>query len=331
MVKITQLVRDNADLKFIAYVKKRALSAGAIIAMSCPRIYVAPDATIGAAVPFKMGADGTPRAIEAKFASAICAEMRNTARLAGHDELWVRGMTELDVALAVDHGEAASPTTAPSTMPTTAPTDGPPVLRLASDAPKGAHVVKSAGKILTLTAADAVDFGLCAGTASDVAQLKDNLALRAWHVSDDGNAWRLVEDRARSARAAVDRHVERVNYVNRALPTLVYVDRRLRELTARAREVRDAVDDIKKDYESDMKDLESQRQLAVRRASIGSSPSAAIAQINEDFVAKREAIKQRYVPQLKEYVQESKAALAEIEQLNDRRKQLLASAPSGDE
>src|SRR3954451_10161468 len=42
MVKITQLVRDNADLKFIAYVKKRALSAGAIIAMSCPQIYVAP-------------------------------------------------------------------------------------------------------------------------------------------------------------------------------------------------------------------------------------------------------------------------------------------------
>ena len=315
MAKIIDVVAANPDLKFLAYVQKRALSAAAIIAMSCPQIYVAPQASIGAAVPFKIGPDGTPVAVEAKFESAIQAEMRNAARIGGHDELWVRGMTELDVALALD----------------TSGEDQTPAIRIASDAPKDARRIKGAGKILTLTAPDAVEFGLCAGTAGDVAALKSNLNIKAWHVSDDGTAWRLMEDRARSARAAIDRQIERVKYVDRAVPTLAYVDRRLRQLTARATFIRDAVDDMKKQYHAEMRELESQRQLALRRASIGASPTAAVAQINEDFQAQRKAVAQRYLPQLHAYGQELKAGAGEVDQLVEKRKQLLASAPSAEE
>jgi ClpP class serine protease len=41
MSDIVHVIRDNPDLKFIAYVK-RAISAAAIVAMACPQIYIAP-------------------------------------------------------------------------------------------------------------------------------------------------------------------------------------------------------------------------------------------------------------------------------------------------
>ena len=68
-------------------------------------------------------------------------------------------------------------------------------------------IIKSAGKILTLTADDAVAYGLAAGMAKNVSAVRDAMGLRAWHVADEGVAWKLVADRARSAEAGFDEHL----------------------------------------------------------------------------------------------------------------------------
>ena len=317
MVKITQLVRDNSnDLKFVAFVRRQAISAAAIIALSCPKIYVAPGASIGAAVPFKIGPDGTPVAVEAKFESAIQAEMRNTARLGGHDELWVRGMTELDLALAVDTSggddeEAADP-----------------ILCLAVEAPSGSRVIKQAGKILTLTADDAVAYGLAAGMVKETSAVKDELGIKAWHVSDDGNAWRLMEDRARSARAALDRRAEQIDYVGRAVPQLVYIDRRIAQLNRRATDIKNDALELKRQFDEEMKDLEAQRQFALRRALSGANPTSNMKQVNDDFAAKRKEIANRYLPQAQAYVDEAKSLKEEGDRLVEKRKDLIANAPT---
>jgi hypothetical protein len=159
--------------------------------------------------------------------------------------------------------------------------------------------------------------------------VKDRLALWAWHRSDDGAAWRLMEDRARSARAAINRQEARVRYVNRAVPALLYVEDRLQQLTTRATFIRNAVEDLKKQFDGEMRELESQRQFALRRASIGANPRATIAQINEEFAAKRKTLAQRYEPDANGYVEDLQRIKTELDGLLEQRKRLLANAPSG--
>ena len=70
--KIVGVLRDNQDLKIIAYIKK-AYSAAAVIALACPQMYIAPDGAIGAAVAYRQTPQGTPQVIEEKYRSAIRA------------------------------------------------------------------------------------------------------------------------------------------------------------------------------------------------------------------------------------------------------------------
>ncbi|SRR5579872_4456646 len=80
----------SSGLPTIAYVKERAWSAGALIALSCDKIYMAPGASIGAAEPIPSTAK-TISALHAEFVSLAEAHHRNTTIAAG--------MTDPDVVI----------------------------------------------------------------------------------------------------------------------------------------------------------------------------------------------------------------------------------------
>jgi|GEM_PF-7128078 len=81
---IEDLAKMQKDrLYTVAYVKD-ALSAGAVIAMACQRIYMEPQARIGAATPYRLTPEGTPDNIKEKFKSAILAGFRAAAEIGGH-------------------------------------------------------------------------------------------------------------------------------------------------------------------------------------------------------------------------------------------------------
>jgi membrane-bound serine protease (ClpP class) len=80
----------SSGLPTIAYVKERAWSAGALIALSCDKIYMAPGASIGAAEPIPSTAK-TISALHAEFVSLAEAHHRNTQIAAG--------MTDPDVVI----------------------------------------------------------------------------------------------------------------------------------------------------------------------------------------------------------------------------------------
>ena len=108
MGDIITVMRDAKDLTLVAYVEKNAISAAAMIAMGCPKIYMAEGGAIGAAVPWQVGPNGTPVNVEQKFESAYRGIVRANAESAGHSALFVRGMTEMDVELALkadDYGK----------------------------------------------------------------------------------------------------------------------------------------------------------------------------------------------------------------------------------
>lgn len=179
-IQICDLIVDaRKDFKIVASVKK-AYSAAAMITMACPDIYMMPNGVIGAAVPFVLTRTG-PRDIQAKFASALEAKMRNYAIAAGHDDLLLRGMMELNLPIYLKTK------------------DGKPTLDTAGP---GA-VVKPAGQILTLTATDAARCGL-ARDATDLADVGRQVTGGAWYEisSQPGNTAAAVADANQQQKSA---------------------------------------------------------------------------------------------------------------------------------
>ena len=135
------------------FVEKDAFSAGAIIALATKRIYMAPGAVIGDALPILMSPFGSvqemPAGLEEKAVSAVSALIRSAAQEAGHDpelaEKMVRRETEFKI---------------------------------------GDEVICPAGRLLTLTAEEATRPGkdgkplLSAGTAKDLDAVRKQLGLR---------------------------------------------------------------------------------------------------------------------------------------------------------
>jgi membrane-bound serine protease (ClpP class) len=72
----------ESKVRTVAFVHPRAISAGALIALSCDVIAVVKGASIGAATPIELGEDGA-KPVEEKMVSYFRTEMRSTAEAKG--------------------------------------------------------------------------------------------------------------------------------------------------------------------------------------------------------------------------------------------------------
>jgi hypothetical protein len=156
---IVDLVIDNADMRFVAYVR-RALSAGAPIALACEDIYMNPKATIGAAVSYRANAVGLPielpQDVAEKHQSAWRAVCRKAAQHGGHNPLIAEAMVDPAFALTMVRK------------------NGGAVLQRGGSG----QLIKAENRILTLTAEEAVECGLAAGIVEDLSFVGDELTYR---------------------------------------------------------------------------------------------------------------------------------------------------------
>ena len=70
----------------IALVKKKAISAGSLIALACQKLYMLEATTIGDCAPIVQGGDGTPQIVGEKIQSPLRAKFRNLAQRNGYPE-----------------------------------------------------------------------------------------------------------------------------------------------------------------------------------------------------------------------------------------------------
>ena len=134
------------------FVEKDAFSAGAIIALATKGIYMAPGSVIGDALPILAtpigGVQEMPEGLEEKAVSAVAALVRSAAQNAGHDPALAEKMVRRELEYKI-----------------------------------GDEVLSPAGRLLTLTAAEAARPGpdgkplLSAGTAADLAAVLAQLDL----------------------------------------------------------------------------------------------------------------------------------------------------------
>jgi membrane-bound serine protease (ClpP class) len=97
------IIRDlliNARVMTVAFVNRRAISAGALISLAAEKIVMADAATIGAATPVQMGQPGAPaQPVEEKTVSYVRKEFRATAESRKRPPLIAEAMVDTDVEI----------------------------------------------------------------------------------------------------------------------------------------------------------------------------------------------------------------------------------------
>jgi membrane-bound serine protease (ClpP class) len=96
-------IRDSllrSPLRTVAFVDKRAISAGALISLAATTIAMADGGTIGAATPVMVGAPGAPaQPVAEKTVSYMRKEFRATAESRGRPPLLAEAMVDADVEI----------------------------------------------------------------------------------------------------------------------------------------------------------------------------------------------------------------------------------------
>ena len=111
------LIRDallHARVPTVAFVNKRAISAGALIALAAETIAMADGGTIGAAMPVEIGLPGTPaQPVAEKTVSYMRKEFRATAESRKRPPLLAEAMVDADVEIpgVIDKGKLLTLTT----------------------------------------------------------------------------------------------------------------------------------------------------------------------------------------------------------------------------
>jgi membrane-bound serine protease (ClpP class) len=316
MVRIAQVLRDaqaldGKQIQYVAYVK-RALSAAAVIAMTCPKIYFAADAVMGAGVPFRFGPDGTPANLEEKFASAARAQMRAAASSGGHNDLILRGMMEPELELVVTAGD-----------------DGKPEISEATAAPLfGTTPFKSKGRILTLTAPEAVQCGLAGGVAADVDGLHAAMGLSAWHKGDDA-AWYVLSDAARQARAAArDRKGQRVAAAGDGPKESAAVTKTrelLKSAAAKADSAQKKLDSLKADYQKELDAAQDEYKQAIAGANSTANPVLTASAASHKKNTRIKKANEKYPPEIDAAQKAYEKAVGEYNDLVGRLNRALAA------
>lgn len=97
------VIRDallNARVKTVAFVNKRAISAGALISLAAEKIVMGDGGTIGAATPVQMGQPGAAaQPVEEKTVSYVRKEFRATAEARKRPPLVAEAMVDADVEI----------------------------------------------------------------------------------------------------------------------------------------------------------------------------------------------------------------------------------------
>lgn len=84
----------------IAYVKKKAISAGALIALACGRLVMQSNTTIGDCAPITYSQEG-PQALGEKFQSPLRAKFRALAKRNGYPEVLAESMVTAEMVVYV--------------------------------------------------------------------------------------------------------------------------------------------------------------------------------------------------------------------------------------
>lgn len=167
---------EEAGIPTVAYVTRWAMSAGALIALSCDSIVMTPGSSIGAAEPVVPEQE----AHQEKYVAAIRAEFQARAEKKKYPRLLAMAMVDREVEVWWVEVDGEKALMMPEEMER-ARREGKKV--------KEVLTVNPSGKLLCLTAEDAVQFGLAKRIASLRTDVLNGFGLAQAQVTTVGISW----------------------------------------------------------------------------------------------------------------------------------------------
>lgn len=139
----------SLDVPVVAYVKPRAISAGALISLAADQLVMARGASIGAATPYAGGGSGAPE-VDEKMTSYMRTEMRATAEARSRRGDIAEAMVDADVVI---------------------------------------EGITQKGKLLTLDTDQAIEYGIADGRADTQKELLEALGLERFQIVYEEENW----------------------------------------------------------------------------------------------------------------------------------------------
>ncbi len=154
---------DSADpIPTVAYVKAKATSAGALIAVSCDKIYMNGGTTIGSAMPViatQDGPQGVSKDYQEKINSHVRAAFRARAEKNGHNKGICEAMVDSDIELVQMRTRGGLDIVRREEFERL---QG--VVAIGEEGPQLVKVVIPKGKLLNFTAGEAAEYNFSSGT-----------------------------------------------------------------------------------------------------------------------------------------------------------------------
>ncbi|MCQ2097081.1 MAG: ATP-dependent Clp protease proteolytic subunit [Fibrobacter sp.] len=164
----------------VALVKKKAISAGSLIALSCNKLYMMESTTIGDCAPILQRANGSPEIVGEKVQSPLRAKFRNLAQKNGYPELLTSAfvtpeMEILELTTVLDSGK-------PGQRDSVLIIEGAKFEKFSESDKKfwgTPKVLVRAGELLTMTEVEAKNLGFSKGTVKDRQDFETALSIES--------------------------------------------------------------------------------------------------------------------------------------------------------
>jgi len=178
--KITEIVQGIDWAKPVSWVsgkEERSLSAGALICLSTAKIYMAPATIIGAATPYRKTTSGSAE-VDAKFQSAFRAKFRALCEKRGYPKAIADAMVDSSVSVVqvfVDGRQQLVTEEQARLLEREHRGD---------DKFKRGKTITKEGKILTMTAKEALEYKLIGGLASNPDELMRVMEIENYQIKE---------------------------------------------------------------------------------------------------------------------------------------------------
>ncbi len=177
---IVDLIVNCRKGETIAFVTKKAISAGALIALACDGIVMKPHTTIGDCAPIMVDSKG-PRMMGEKFQSPLRAKFRSLARKNGYPEALAEAMVTADMEV---YRVVAGGRTVYIDDVEYAELDKSEKAKITSK-----KTVVKKGELLTMDDTEALKFGFSRMTASGLADMLRSMGITSYDIVPVKRSW----------------------------------------------------------------------------------------------------------------------------------------------
>ncbi|MCC7146195.1 MAG: hypothetical protein IT443_07090 [Phycisphaeraceae bacterium] len=196
MMDIVADWQSKESIRLVAFVRQEAFSAAALFALSVKDVYMMPGSAMGAALVISISSKGiddvaASGTVGEKFASAFRAKARTITDIAGHDPLIAEAMIDPQVELWLAKDAEGKPVIL----------RGPVSAEQKKAYPQPPTMMVAKGKLLTLTANEAVDAGVIAGIAANYDELGRQLQYAGWKSASNSAEKTIASQEAKVAQA----------------------------------------------------------------------------------------------------------------------------------